>query len=624
MRWFFLLLGLSIHLSSSPFEDISPSTSDEIASLNADLIVDGFVSAMSGQLALSEVDLHVKAAQDLFLKKTYVPPQILGRYHDKDENDRLELGRALLQLNTKGWICLPHLWAGYNQNSPYFQVRDPQGYVLEFEIQGNKGVLKTSPYGCSNLRSGEPSSAADIRNIEFLVEGIQVKVTWPDGTARIYLPQVVGVYRLDREILPNGKAIRYHWNHIGLSQITSTDASGKYTYASIDRVGDNHFRSSDGQEVKFTYEARKIKGKKKKLKMNFQFPVMTRSTNPVYSNSVEYNERTLLISYDALSYPISCSYLSQKGTLARIQTFSTPSSSISFSYDPPMAGQKEGSTTVSYPDGAIVIYRFNSSLLLASLENWCSGSLYNQKVFTYDHKQHIAKIETKDGNGNTLLTKVYKCDSFGNPTLETRISDSGTFSIRRTFSKNRLVWEERDDGLGFEYFYLGDTHLPLSKTTLMEKKPIRRTLYAYDDMNNLIGEQEEGKTITIYHLNKQGPNLHRIHFKEERDWDRNLIHKTEYEYDRFGNVVKEDHYGSNGKFTYSIERFYDEKGNLLEETNPLGQKASFSYDERNRPIKEIPFSNRIFIERTFDKKGMALMKQIIFMMHIISLKKEIP
>jgi RHS repeat-associated protein len=517
----------------------------------------------------------------------------------------LELGRALLQLNTKGWVCLPHLWAGYNRNSSYFQVRDPGGYVLEFEVQENKGVLKAASYGCSNLRSGEPSSAADIRNIEFLVEGTQVKVTWPDGTARIYLPQGAGLYRLDREVLPNGKAIRYHWDHTELAQITSTDASGRYTYASIDRVGGRHFRGSDGREVELTYEMREIKGKNKKeaLKAKFQFPVMTRSTHPVYSNSVGYNNRTLLTSYDALSCPISCSYLQQKGTLARIQTLSTPSKSISFSYDPPIAGQKGGSTTVSYPDGAVVVYRFSASLLLTNLENWLGGKLYNQKIFTYDHKQHLAKVEIKDGNGNCLLTKVYECDSSGNPTLETRIGDFGTFSIKRTFSKNRLLSEERDDGLKLEYSYLADTRLPLSKTTLMNEKPIRRTLYTYDDANNLVEKQEEGKTITTYQLYQEGPHLHCISFKEERDWEGNLIHKTGYAYDRFGNVAKENHYGSDGKFVYSIERVYDEKGNLLEETNPLQQKAIYAYDGRNRPIKETPFSNRLIIERTFDATG---------------------
>lgn len=607
MKWLFLLLGVSTCLSAASFDDIRPSTSDEIASLNANLIVDGFVSAMSGQLSLSEVDLCIKGAQDLSFERTYVPPRILGCYDDKDEKDKLILGRALLQLNTKGWTTFSHLWAGYNQNSFYFQVKDPQGYVLEFEIQGNKGVLKTLSYGCSNLRSEEPNSKADIRNIELLVEDNQVRVTWPDGIERVYTLQFRGIYRLDHETLPNGKVIRYQWNHEGLARVLATDVSGQYIYAYLDRIGNNHFKGSDGREVKLNYEAREIKGKvkskKSKEEATYRFSVMTRAENPVYSNNAGYNERALLNSYDSMKYPISCNYSQQKDCLARIQTFSTPSGSISFSYDPPVAGEKGGSTTVSYPDGASVVYRFNASLLLSGLENWFEGKLCNQKVFTYDDKQHISKIEIKDGNENILLTKTYECDQFGNPLLETRIGDFGTFSIKRTFSKNRLISEERDDGVKLEYSYLGNTHLPLSKTTFMNGKSIRRTLYSYDEANNLIEKKEVGKTVTTYHLNEQAPHLHRIHFQEERDWNGNLIHKTEYRYDQFGNISQENHYGSDGNFAYSIERIYDEKGNLLKETNPLGQKASFVYDKRNRPIKEIPFSNRLTIERVFDGKG---------------------
>jgi RHS repeat-associated protein len=614
MKWILLLISLSFNLFAGSFEDITPSSPDEIASLNSDLIIEGFVSAMSGQISLSEIDLHVKGSQDLLLKRTYVPPQILGSYDDKDERDRLALGKALCQLNTKGWVVLPHLWIGYNVNSKYFQVRDPSGFVLEFQIQGSKGILKTSSYGCSNLRSGEPSSLVDIRNIELLIEANQIKIIWPEGTQRIYIHQGNRLYRLSHEFLPNGKAVRYEYNNQGLVRVLSTDRSGKYTYASIDKIGDYQYRGSDGKEVNLTYENREIKGKYKKKHYKeeaaFNFPVMTRSSNPTYLNIAGYDDRTLLTSYDAKKHPISCSYFKQKNVLSRIQTFSTPSGSISFSYDPPIAGQKGGSTIVDYPNGLKVIYRFNSSLLLTSKENWLQGKLYNQKFFTYDSKQHISKVETKDDKGNILLTKKYECDKFGNPILEIRIGDFGTFSIKSEFSKNRLTHEKRDDGLGFEYEYLGDTHLVTSKITLMDDKPIRKTFYLYDDANNLIGERNDGETIIKYHLYQEGPHLHRVNWKEEIDWHGELIHKIRYSYDGFGNISKEEHFGSDGKFAYIIDKTYDEKGNLLEETNPLGQTATYTYDLRSRPIKEIPFSKKLTIDRTFDNKGrLTLLKE---------------
>jgi len=612
MRWLiFLTFGLRVFASS--FDEIVPSTSEEILSLTTDLLVDGFVSVTSGQISISEVDLIVKGAQDLVLKRTYVPPRILGRYDDKDEADRLTLGKELLQLETKGWVIHPHLWAGYNRNSKYFQVRDTQGFVLEFQIQGNQGVLKTNSYGCTNLRGERPSSSADIRNIQFSVEGDWVKVVWPDGLQRHYLKQSPGTYRLEKETLSNGKTIRYEYDSQELCKISSSDPTGQLTYASITRMGDHHYLGSDGREVVLSYEGREIKGEYKKgefrERISFQFPVMTRGSNPTYTNVVGYNERTLLNSYDARNYPVSCTYFQNQKSSARIKTFSNPSGSFSFSYDPAISGEKGGSTTVIHPDGVQTIYRFNKLLLLQSIENWFEGKLINKKAFEYDSKQHIKTIETLDGDGSLLLAKRFECDSRGNATVEVTEGDFGSFSIKRKFDQDRLVLEEYDDGLSCAFTYLGDTRLLTSKTTLESGKKLRRTLYSYDEANNLIKIEEEGKTRTVYTLYQTDSHLHRIEWEEKRDWEGGLIHKIHYGYNAWGNTNRQEHFGSDGKLYYTIERTYNEKGELLSETNPLQEMAVYEYDGRGRCIYEKPFSNGLVIHRTFDEKGRLTLLQ---------------
>jgi RHS repeat-associated protein len=603
----FFILGLSFRLFAiTPFELLSPSSPEEIFSLTSDLIVEKYVSASSGQISLSEIDLCVRGAQDLQLKRTYIPPIVMGSYDSNVMADRLALGKALLQLETKGWVVHPHLWAGMNRNSPYFQVRDPHGFVLEFEIRGPKGILKTASYGCSNLRGEEPSSSVDIRNIEFLVEGGQVKITWPEGIQRCY-KYSGGFYRLERELLPNGKAINYEYNNQGLCNIFSSDLSGKHIYASIAKGEGHHYQSSDGREADFVYEKREIKGAYKKKhfeeKTTFTFPVMEKATNPIFTNTARYNERTLLSSYDARSFPISCSYYQLKNVPSRIQTFSTPSGSTSFSYSLPIAGKKAGATTVTYSNGAQAIYRFNKLLLLEAIENWLDGKLINKKTFTYDHKQHVKAIETLDGDGNLLIAKRFECDNAGNPTLEKREGDFGVFSIRRKFDQNRLVFEGRDDGLQHEFTYLGNTRLLTAKTTLELGGELRKTIYQYDEANNLIAKQEIGKTRMRFHLYQTAPHLHRIEWEEKTDWEDHLIYKVHYAYNQWGNTVEERHFGSDGQFAYAIERKYNEKGALLSETNSLGQKAVYQYDERGRCVHEEPISNGMIIQRTFDAKG---------------------
>ena len=82
---FFLFFSISLQLFADHFDAVTPSLPDEIASLNRDLLIEGFVSAASGQISKVESDLHIKGAQDLILQRVYVPPQILGRYDEQKE-----------------------------------------------------------------------------------------------------------------------------------------------------------------------------------------------------------------------------------------------------------------------------------------------------------------------------------------------------------------------------------------------------------------------------------------------------------------------------------------------------------------------------------------------------------
>jgi len=168
---FWLLILLPLQLIANNCDNLTPSTPDEIASLNSDLLFDGRVSMVTGGLYFTETDLHVKAAGELALERTYIHPQVLGRYDAKDEIDRLVLLQVLANLPSKGWVAFPHLYAGRSFRSPYFLVTDHHGTVLEFEIQNSEGILKTASYGCSNLRGQEPSFDADLRNTKLLIEG---------------------------------------------------------------------------------------------------------------------------------------------------------------------------------------------------------------------------------------------------------------------------------------------------------------------------------------------------------------------------------------------------------------------------------------------------------------------
>jgi RHS repeat-associated protein len=602
------------YLFADSCDDLIPSTSEEIASMQSTLIVEDYVSVLSGQLIIQETDLLVKGAQNIQKTRYYFPPHVLGRYHDKEKVNNFDLINDLSNQKPGLWKTGDfHLICGYNIHSPYLLVPCPNGIILSFEIKGDLGILRTSTIGCSNLIGDTPSSRADIRNTSLIIEKGNLKITFPDGLKRLYkkMPSCLG-YFLDKEILPNGKIIRYSYNDRGLSKIHSTDRNEKYVYASIS-TKDQFYQGSDGRSVKYHYAKKEIKGKKKidgrKVRTKTLFPILTKASNPYYQNTMHYNDRVQLDQYDGKNYPISCIYSSEKGKPSNIQTFSTPTSTIRFAYDHPVPNVKEGMTTVTYPNNKKVIYRFNKKLLLKAVENWFGNELINQKLYHYDTKQHIQRIELRDGKNLLLLAKNFECDQQGNPLVETREGDFGKFTIKRSYLQDRLIEEQYDDGLGYIYTYLDDTHLLTSKTITFWNKPIRRTIYTYDDACNLICKEEQGKTTTWYHLFQEGSLIHRVQCEEKVDCDGNLIHKTLFEYDRFGNVSKEKYYGSDGLFAYQIEKTYDSHGNLLNESNPVGQVASYKYDVRGRVIHEIPFHNQTCITNRYDAKGRLIHKQ---------------
>ncbi len=596
----FLLFFIAVRIFAEPIDDLAPSAPEEIASLRTDLLIGGLVNPFSGQIAHSEKDLHIHAAQDLILRRTYVPPLVLGRYEDKDAQDRFKLAKAL-SLSHKGWSVLSHLWCGFNAKSRHFQVPDPSGCVLEFQLNNQTGTLVTDSFGMSNLGCEEPCSDADWRNTKLVVDELNARVQTPEGTERIY--HRIGLsYRLEQEVLSNGKVIRYEYQNNRLSKILSTNASGQFVYASIDIQDLKHFRGSDGTQADYTYETRTISGEKKKIHSKHVFNVLTKISNPFYHNTAGYNDRLLLSSYDLKEYPVSCQYSSTKNRLAQVTSLSFPIGRIAISYDPPQAGVKGGWTCATDENGLSTIYRFNEKLLLTAIENH-NGSLVNQKRFTYDERQHIRAIETSDGQGNVLLTKNFECDEAGNPLIEQWTGDFGAFIIRRRFDNNRLIEESRDDGLSTQWTYLKSTRLITSITILDHGVSLRKTTYQFDGACNLIQESEEGQTVTDYILRSQAPHLHRIEWKIEKDWVGNLIRKIHLDYDQWGNICAEAVYGSDDVLAYTIERTYNAKGELLHETNPLGQDASYIYDARGRCIQEMPFSHDYSIHRTFDAKG---------------------
>jgi hypothetical protein len=153
--------------------------------------------------------------------------------------------------------------------------------------------LATAPYALSNTAGDFPSGHYDPRNTRISYEdaGKKITVYATDGSIRDYhfkrrLQSGFQLYFLGKEILPNGKILKYHHDTAEqLYLIESLDPKERYTYASMritgcPRNGNCHFTSSSGQTVDYNYKINriqweikeKVKGRKKKLRRRVNAP----------------------------------------------------------------------------------------------------------------------------------------------------------------------------------------------------------------------------------------------------------------------------------------------------------------------------------------------------------------
>ena len=255
------------------------------------------------------------------------------------------------------------------------------------------------------------------------------------------------------------------------------------------------------------------------------------------------------------------------------------------------------------------------------------GGLKKEKIFTWNDKQWLASIELRDGNKQLLLRKKYEYDGFGNPITETlmgALSGEGRedhYATKREFSqdsRNLLLKEETEDGKVTTFEYLPKTDLLTLKVTKDGNRVLLRESFQYDDSNNLtqksIDDGNGQKRITNYTLRQQQPYLHMPEWIEEKylkKGSEKLLKRTHLSYDQYGNVYEEKIYDSNGQYAYSILREYNERGDLLSETNPLDQKRSFTYDNKGRCVVETNFSQNLREEMRYDTRGRLIEQKSI-------------
>ncbi len=499
--YIFLTSAIVFADDEEPVEDLFLSTPEQLASLTSEpaYLVGGVISPMSGQPVLRQIDLTVNGAQNIVLSRTYIPPYIpcsFPRHKEyQGEYDKKNLYEHLVS-NYKGWQIYPHVRLEIDPRLMVVRLAEPSGMTMDFRLTGQNystSSYASSLYAVSNCAGDAPSGRHDIRNTRISLEegGNKVFVFATEGTTRIYQKKTMAsrssyLYLLEKEILENGKVLRYSYYDNGqLRLVESLDPKERYVYATL-RVegnpwsGHTRFISSSGLAAEFEYQRRpvhwkikeKIKGKGKKKRTEecdaAYPPLLTSVASPIFrGETLDYGGNILLESYSGrneIFKAVNAGY-GREGLHYKVNKLLLPvgpgdafTHVFELSYQPPIPGQAEGTTTVNNLDGTSTVYHFSKNLLTTSIQYFgADGNLKKVKAFLWDQRQWLQALEMRDGQSNLLYRKTFEYDRFGNPVVETfagNLTGEGnveSFTTKRKFSeegRNLLLKEEREEWEG--------------------------------------------------------------------------------------------------------------------------------------------------------------------------------
>ncbi|NGX56370.1 MAG: tRNA3(Ser)-specific nuclease WapA [Candidatus Anoxychlamydiales bacterium] len=180
------------------------------------------------------------------------------------------------------------------------------------------------------------------------------------------------------------------------------------------------------------------------------------------------------------------------------------------------------------------------------------------------------------------------------------------------YNESNLVNKITENNTITTFEYETDTNLVKQKNIyeILEDKSfiIRQRTYNFYDENKILIKQiiedvsnNRKQHIKEYKIRDKFP-LGLVDTFEESfiNLDKNiklLIKKEHYDYSNDCKITKKDIYGSDNKLKHTLYYEYDERGNLISETDPLNRKAIYKYDANNNKVKEIDFSKKeIFYE----------------------------
>lgn len=647
---FFVFFLLAVELLGF---DVATVTENEPSSL-----VEG-VSVITGDFCMRNHICTVQGAEPIHLNSTYVSA---GAFLTGYEYCKADFKRASYSISIQ---------EPYGTQIDYFQEDLDKKHNHKKKKKEKKvtGYVYTpdrfirQSLGISNTASGTLSAQTHLKNHRLILHSDPKKdfthsslvFYTSDGTVRRYggakernemkIPGSDSIYLtyeyfLWQEELPNGHLLRYMWNNDQLTEIRSTNKSGKKVFASmrVDKKSPElwEYIGSDDQKASFhsifSQEAKSLLLQKivspNQLDLSFgwtakQMMTQGKPQQKGYMASFSLGgEKTFRIYYD-----MGDKYTKPKVShlQAPVGKNATPLTTHRFIY-----GDRK--TDVFDIDGNKTSYHWNGEGRLTVIERFIGDStFYSKECFAWNGTLLISR-GLWDAEGACKYVRSFEYDPHGNVSHycfsgnltgkgglvyqnpngsvdQSRTETCVTITSYSEDGKHLPIRVEDPIGLVTLYTYVPGTNLVKTKILCDQNTPKITYTYDYDEDFLLIQETiEDGisKKIKRIFPKQTQPFIGMPEMIEERYGDQEKLLKKRVLFYRAGaKIEREDIYDANDNFCYSLSYKYDEKNRVIWETNALGQVALTRYDTSgNRcfyqdfgsltsEIFEYDFSNRL-------------------------------
>ncbi len=479
----------------------------------------------------------------------------------------------------------------------------------------------------------------------------------PEQKKKAGLPKT---YRLIREELPNGNRIIYDWpdEEDDVWEIRSTSHYEDVTYAWIrfyphmgrGNTGRNNYgvETSDGRHFEYRffeydsgetegYQLKEVESSESGTQRIHYFHYRDKR---LVSSITRPGNRSFHISYYVRGDRYKGEHLvKQDPVCLRVKETTVPSKedgtlalSHRFIYD---VSNKR--TRVEDVYGAYRVYYWNDDLHLTKIDYFTKEGAFHSRVkfifgnpktkdaynliykifFDIDKKPVKAIHYFYDTWGNVIEEKVlgdltgrgsfFSLDKEGIP-IEEGVEKYSTHYMYSQDGAGLLLRQEEDSGLRVDFSYLKKTPLVTEASYYDLGVLKKKAIYKYNGRNVLFQEIVEDASSgtrlvkAIGHRTDRAPYPGMPASIEEwagSDANRLFLGRTLLHYSPEGHISEKEIYDGSNTLCYKMSYSYL-KGRLVLESNPIGQVATYKYDESGNKIESAGFEGKTTVEVTYD------------------------